>query len=216
MTTTTFPEVTTSPPQSAALVEREPAWEVARLFPNQGAWSKYDYLDLPGNKLVEFDNGRIEVLPMPSIRHQNVLMNLAVPLRVYVQVHELGTVLCAPMPVQVHVAPLKFREPDIVFTRSAAPEESDGDKYLEDAELVIEIVSEGASNRKRDLVDKRADYARAGIAEYWVVDPDPQEVTVLRLQGSEYAESGPLRISDLVRSTVVPGFEIPVAKVFAK
>ena len=214
MTTATLPEVTTLPPQSVALAEREPAWEVARLFPNQGAWSKYDYLDLPGNKLVEFDNGRIEVLPMPSIRHQVVLGNIFVSLRVHVQSHELGTVLCAPMPVLV--APLKFREPDIVFTRSAAPEESDGDKYLEDAELVIEIVSEGASNRKRDLIDKRADYARAGIAEYWVVDPESQEVTVLRLQGSEYADSGPLGISDLVRSTVVPGFEIPVAKVFAK
>ena len=214
MTTATLPEVTTSPPQSVALAERQPAWEVALLFPNQGAWSKYDYLDLPGNQLVEFDNGRIEVLPMPSIRHQNVSMNIAVPLRVYVQVHELGTVLCAPMPLLV--APLKFREPDILFTRSAAPEESDGDKYLDSAELVVEIISEGASNRKRDLIDKRADYARAGIAEYWVVDPESQEVTVLRLQGSEYADSVPLGISDFVRSTVVPGFEIPVAKVFAK
>lgn len=214
MTTATLPEVTTSPPQSVALAEREPAWEVARLFPNQGAWSKYDYLDLPGNRLVEFDNGRIEVLPMPSIRHQVVLKNIFVPLSVYAEVHELGTVLCAPMPVLVN--PQKFREPDIIFTRSDAPAESDGDKYLDSAELVIEIISEGASNRKRDLIDKRADYATAGIAEYWVVDPEPQEVTVLRLQGSEYADSGPLGISDVVRSTVVPGFEIPVAKVFAK
>ncbi len=214
MSTATLPELAPSPPQSDALAERLPAWEVALLFPNQGAWSKYDYLDLPGNQLVEFDNGRIEVLPMPSIRHQNVLMNIAVPLRVYVQVHELGTVLCTPMPLLV--APLKFREPDILFNRSAAPEESDADKYLDSAELVVEIVSEGASNRKRDLIDKRAEYAVAGIAEYWVVDPEQQEVIVFRLQVSQYAESDPLGISDLVRSTVVPGFEIPVAKVFAK
>lgn len=214
MSTATFPDVATSPPQSAALAERQPAWEVALLFPNQGAWSKYDYLDLPSNQLVEFDNGRIEVLPMPSIRHQNISMNIAVPLRVHVQVHELGTVLCAPMPLLV--ASLKFREPDIVFTQSAAPDESDGDKYLDSAELVVEIVSEGASNRKRDLIDKRADYATAGIAEYWVVDPEQQQVTVFRLQGSEYAEDGTFGVSDVVRSTAVPGFEIPVANVFAK
>ncbi len=214
MTTATLPELTTSPPQPTALAECEPAWDVAQLFPNQGNWSKYDYLDLPGNRLVEFDNGRIEVLPMPSIRHQVVLGNIFVSLRVHVQSHELGTVLCAPIPVLV--AALKFREPDIVFTRSAAPEESDGDKYLENAELVIEIVSEGASNRKRDLIDKRADYAKAGITEYWLVDPETQEVTVLELQGSEYVELGPFGLSDVVRSTVVPGFEIPVSKVFAK
>ena len=214
MSTATLPDVATSPPQSAALAERQPAWEVALLFPNQGAWSKYDYLDLPSNQLVEFDNGRIEVLPMPSIRHQVVLGNIFVSLRVHVQSHKLGTVLCAPMPVLV--APLKFREPDIVFTRSTAPNESDGDKYLESAELVIEIISEGSSNRTRDLIDKRADYATAGIAEYWIVDPEQQEVTVLRLQGNEYSESGTFGFPDLVRSTAVPGFEIPVANVFAK
>lgn len=214
MSTATFPEVATLPPQSSALAERQPAWEVALLFPNQGTWSKYDYLDLPGNQLVEFDNGRIEVLPMPSIRHQVVLKNIFVPLSVYADVHELGTVLCAPMPLLV--APLKFREPDVAFTRSAAPDESDGDKYLDSAELVVEIISEGASNRKRDLIDKRADYAVAGIAEYWVVDPEQQQVTVFRLHGSEYTDAGSLGISDVVRSTAVPGFEISVAKVFAK
>ena len=214
MSIATIPELTTAPPPFAALTERQPAWEVALLFPNQGAWSKYDYLDLPGNQLVEFDNGRIEVLPMPSIRHQNIAMNIAVPLRVHVQMHELGTVLCAPMPVLV--APLKFREPDVVFTRSAASEESDGDKYLDSAELVIEIISDGPANRKRDLIDKRADYAAAGIEEYWVIDPDPQQVIVFRLQAGEYVELGTFGILDVVRSIAVSGFEISVVKIFAK
>ena len=151
---------------------------------------------------------------MPSIRHQNVSMNIAVPLRIYVQVHELGTVLCAPMPLLV--APLKFREPDIIYTRSAAPAESDGDKYLDSAELVIEIISEGSANRKRDLIDKRADYAAAGIPEYWAIDLDPQEVIVFQLQGNEYVESGTFGIQDVIRSSAVTGFEISVANIFAK
>ncbi len=214
MTTATLPEPLTSPPKSAVLSGQQPAWDVALLYPSQGQWSKYDYLDLPGNRLVEFDNGRIEVLPMASIRHQAVSSKIFVPLSVFVEVHELGTTFYAPMPVLVGA--LKFREPDIVVTRSTAPVESDGDKYLDSAELVIEIVSEGPENRKRDLVDKRADYAAAGIAEYWVVDPESREVLVLRLQGSEYVESGTLGIQDIVQSTAVPGFEIPVAKIFAK
>ncbi len=212
MSTAMLPELTTEPPSPAP--ECQPAWDIARLFPNQGTWSKYDYLDLPTNHLVEFDNGRIEVLPMPSIRHQNIQLNIAVPLRVFVQVHELGTVLCAPMPLLV--APLKFREPDVIFTRSAAPEESDLDKYLDSADLVVEIVSEGAENRKRDLVLKRADYAAASIAEYWIVDPEQQSVAVLRLQGNEYIEAAVLGVGDLVQSAAVPGFEIPVSKIFAK
>ena len=194
--------------------ERRPAWEVALLFPDQGTWSVTDYLDLPGNQLVEYDNGCIEVLPMPSIRHQNVSMNIAVPLRVYAETHESGKVLCAPMPVQV--APSKFREPDVIFCQASANYESDEAKHLNGADFVVEIVSEGAANRKRDLVDKRIDYAAAGIAEYWVVDPERQEVTVLLLQGGEYVESGTFGIHAVVQSTAVSGFEIPVAKVFAK
>ncbi len=212
MSTATLPELATQ--HAPATLECQPAWEIAQLFPYQGNWSKYDYLDLPTNHLVEFDNGRIEVLPVPSIRHQNIQLNIAVPLRVFVQVHELGTVLCSPMPLQV--APLKYREPDVFVTQSTAPQESDSDKFLDSAELVIEIISEGAANRKRDLTDKRADYAAAGIAEYWIVDPDPQSVSVLRLQGSEYVEFGTFGIEDLVRSDAVSGFEIAVSKIFAK
>ena len=48
----------------------EPAWDVARLFPDQGRWSEEDYFDLNGNLLIEFSDGVIEVLPMPSVAHQ--------------------------------------------------------------------------------------------------------------------------------------------------
>jgi Uma2 family endonuclease len=210
---------TLSEPQATSDVapskaDLNPVWDVALLFPYQGNWSKYDYLDLPGNHLVEFDNGRIEVLPMPSIRHQVIVTNLLVPMSVYAEVHELGKVLCAPMPLEV--APHKYREPDVIYTRSVAPEESDGDKYLDSAELVIEIVSEGSANRKRDLIDKRVDYAKAGIAEYWIVDPERNEVSMLVLQGAEYTESAVFGMNDVIRSTALPGFEIAVSKVFAK
>ncbi len=214
MTTATLPQSLTPLPESAALPGQQPAWGVALLYPSQGQWSKYDYLDLPGNRLVEFDNGRIEVLPLPTIRHQIVSMNIAMPLSLFVDDHARGTVLFAPMPLQI--APLKFREPDVIFTLSTAPQESADDKYLDSAELVIEIISEGPENRKRDLVDKRADYAAASIPEYWLVDPESQEVLVLQLRGSEYVESGTFGMPDVVQSTAVPGFEIPVAKIFAK
>ena len=51
----------------------EPAWEVAFLFPAQGEWSEHEYLELDTNHLVEFSHGQIEVLPMPSDRHQAIV-----------------------------------------------------------------------------------------------------------------------------------------------
>jgi hypothetical protein len=51
----------------------EPAWDVALLFVRQGAWSEEEWLNLPGNRLSEFDRGRIAVLDLPSERHRSLV-----------------------------------------------------------------------------------------------------------------------------------------------
>src|ERR1700678_345312 len=60
----------TTPTLSRSAQPGEPVWEIAELFPEQGAWSEEDYLALTTNRLVEFDNGMIEVLPLPTLSHQ--------------------------------------------------------------------------------------------------------------------------------------------------
>jgi hypothetical protein len=71
----------------------EPAWDIARLFPPQGAWSEDEYLGLPGNHLSEFDHGRIEVLSMPTELHQLLVAMLYRALLGYVGPRNLGVVL---------------------------------------------------------------------------------------------------------------------------
>src|SRR5260370_14818254 len=93
--------------------EPEPAWDVARLFPAQGYWSEEEYLALDGNYLVEFDNGSIEVLPMPTTSHQLILMYLHGLLHAFVSRQGLGTALFAAL--RVRLWPGKFREPDVIF-----------------------------------------------------------------------------------------------------
>ncbi|MFM9963385.1 MAG: Uma2 family endonuclease [Planctomycetaceae bacterium] len=129
--------------------------------------------------------------------------------------HSFGEVLHAPLPVKT--GPLRYREPDVMFRDSSAPKVDPRTKYFWDyVSFVAEVLADEPSERDRDLIDKRIEYAEASIAEYWVVDPQPRQVTVLRLQGGDYADFGTFGIQDLVRSSVVPGFEIPVAEIFAK
>lgn len=64
-----------NPPLSIA-PPGEPVWEIAELFPEQGAWTERQYLSLQTNRLVEFDNGTIEVLPVPTKTHQRVVLFL--------------------------------------------------------------------------------------------------------------------------------------------
>ena len=81
------------------------------------------------------------------------------------------------MPVRLF--PGTYREPDLVYMR---PDRiRDPRRPPEGADLAMEIVSEGEENRKRDLETKRSEYARAGIPEYWIVDPQEHCITVLRV-----------------------------------
>jgi hypothetical protein len=54
----------------------EPVWEIARLFPVQGEWTAEEYLALDTNHFVEFSDGYIEFLPMPTVAHQLILLFL--------------------------------------------------------------------------------------------------------------------------------------------
>lgn len=74
---------------------------------------------------------------------------------------------------------------------------------------MVEVVS--TDDRRRDLVVKRREYARAGIPEYWIVDPDEQRITVLRLEGEAYAMHGELGRGQVASSAVLDGVRIDVA-----
>lgn len=191
----------------------EPAWDISRLFPAQGAWSEEEYLGLPGNSLVEFDQGNIEVLDMPSELHQSLVVLLYELLVSHVRRHKLGKVLVAPLPVRLWEG--KMREPDVLFMRrehAALRHEA----YWRGADLVMEVLS--PTDPKRDKVTKRREYARAGIPEYWLVDPVERTVTVFSLPelAEEYAVHGIWGLGERAESASLEGFGVDVGELFAE
>ncbi len=68
----------------------EPVWDIAKLFPAQGAWSEADYLSLNTKHLVEYSHGYIEVLPMATEAHQLMVLHLYRALLSFVELHNLG------------------------------------------------------------------------------------------------------------------------------
>jgi Uma2 family endonuclease len=64
-------------------------------------------------------------------------------------------------------------------------------------------------------VEKRAIYSHAGIAEYWIVDPNTAEVTVLSLKNGQYETDAVCRSGERVRSALFPDFDMPVDSVFS-
>ena len=51
----------------------EPAWEAAYMLPVQGSWSEEDFLKFHTNRMAELVDGRLEILPMPTLKHQRIL-----------------------------------------------------------------------------------------------------------------------------------------------
>jgi Uma2 family endonuclease len=167
------------------MISGEPVWELARRFPVQGAWTEAEYLALPeGYPRVELSGGSLEVLPMPTDRHQAILTTML--LRIVALAQRIGG-WARPAGLRVRVGAGRFREPDVAFL-SRSRGALRGEEYWSGADLVVEVVSGSDEDRARDFVTKRNEYAQAGIPEYWIIDPRDERVLVLELANGEYVE----------------------------
>jgi Uma2 family endonuclease len=189
----------------------EPVWELAQLFPYQGNWSEEEYLALNTNHLIELSSGRLIFPPMPDLAHQGIVGHLLTTLMDYRTEHGGGDALPAPLPLKL--SPGEYREPDVLYLSTEQRAAIIGD-YPDRAELVMEVVMGDPEDRERDYVEKRRDYALAGILEYWIVDPQEEAIIVLRLEGKEYVEHGRFTAGDVATSALLPGFSVPVGDVW--
>lgn len=191
----------------------QPTYAIAELFPRQGQWTEDEFLALETNRLIELSDGNLEVLEMPSDFHQLVLGRLFAWVFAFVTQHDLGHVRFAPL--RVRLWPGKFREPDLIFL-SAAHADRIHEKYWDAPDLAVEIVS--PDDPDRDALVKQAEYARAGIPEYWLVNPESRtiEVYVLPPGAQEYRLGQTLGMADALTSALFPGLELSVAALFAE
>jgi Uma2 family endonuclease len=190
---------------SSETEHREPTWDVAYLFPNQGEWSESDFFALHGNRLVELVDGRLEVLPLPTWLHQLIVKFLTQ--RIEMAANQFGVVLTAPLPVRLFAGTI--REPDVMYFASGS-EPRDPRGYPTRVDLAMEVVSEGVDAKRRDYEDKRRDYERAGVSEYWIVDPDDKLITVLVLDGSEYRVLGQFSSGQTASGVLLPELAVAV------
>lgn len=203
-------EIVYRPPQADDA--GEPEWNVAHLFPPRGQWTEADYLLLPDDSRAELSEGCLELLPMPTELHQLILGYLYRLLFAYVEAEGAGVVLMAGIPVRLWEG--KLRQPDLVFLRAENAGKR-GDRYWDGADLAVEIVS--PKGRDRDVNTKRDEYARAGIAEYWIVDPERKSITVLVLnaEAATYEVGGEYGAGQRAVSRLLPGFSVDVDAVLA-
>ena len=179
------------------------------ILPRQGCWSDEAYLWLTDHsrRRIEFTDGRIEELPVPTFTHQAVLLFLYHLFHDYLRPR--GVAMVSGLRMRIREG--KFREPDLLMLRERSDPRNQ-DRYWLGADLVAEVVS--PDDPDRDLVEKRADYAEAGIPEYWIVDPRDETITVLTLEGEAYGETSACARGSQAKSRLLDGFTADVSAVF--
>ena len=200
---------------SSMTSQRELEEVLVEILPRQGYWSEEEYLWLTdrSNRLVEFTAGYIEVIPSPTSTHQGILLRLVVAFFEHLRSRG-GEVLFAPF--LLHLSAGKWRTPDLLALLDREDSRSQ-ERYWTGADLVLEVVS--PDKPERDLVEKRQEYAEAGIPEYWIVNPFDETITVLMLSDQRTAgrsiEHGIFGRSQWATSLLLTGFGVDVDAVFA-
>jgi len=179
--------------------------------PKQGQWTYDDYAALPDEgKHYEIVNGVLYMSPSPSWHHQEIAFEIASYLRAYVRTAGLGGVFIPPLDVEL--APNVVFQPDVVVLLKAGRKKLKERHIVGAPDLVVEVASPGTETRDRH--DKLDAYARAGVPEYWIADPEARTVEVLVLEAGGYYSLGVYRGKITLPSRVVPGLPVQVEQFF--
>ncbi len=160
-----------------------------------------EFLALPedGNR-YELIDGVVCMSPSPSLPHQEIVLEIAGQLRDFLRVHPLGRVV---PDVDIQVAPGLVYRPDLIYLCNEKAARC-GARVTVIPDVVVEVVS--PDSHSFDHQTKKGDYERAGVSEYWLIDPDRREFTFYRLAVGRFASVAPGERTFV--SQIIPGFEL--------
>ena len=169
-----------------------------------------DLAQLPEDgKRYEILGGDLAVSPSPNQKHQNVIRRLSA---FFIVVETRGYGRWYPAPFDVVLDDYNVVEPDLLFLRTERLALVTEANVQGPPDLIVEVLS--PSTRERDLGVKAHLYARFGVNEYWVVDPDSETLTVYRLTSAGYQPQGPFRRGETVVSPLFSETPLQIADVF--
>ena len=165
-----------------------------------------------GNR-YELVGGKLFVSGAPDISHQLILRDVLFEIAIYLKEHPVGRVVPG---VGTILSNYDLIIPDIAFVRTERWTEIASGEWLSGApDIIIEILSTGVDSRDFDLRIKRQLYGRYGVDEYWIIDSENQSVMVLRLGTNSLEEIAILRDDDVIKSPLLPNFELRVQAIFS-
>jgi Uma2 family endonuclease len=180
--------------------------------PRQGQWTYKDYAALPDDgRRYEIVSGVLYMSPSPSGAYQDAVGEIFTYLRAYVKLAGLGIVRVAPFDVELTSDVVV--QPDVLVVLNEHRDRITENRIVGTPDLVVEVSS--PSTATHDRHKKLEAYARAGVLEYWIADPEARTVEILALEKDEYAPLGVFRGKATVPSQIVPGLQVRVEQFFS-
>ncbi|XOF33814.1 MAG: Uma2 family endonuclease [Candidatus Electrothrix sp. YB6] len=169
------------------------------------------FLNLPEGTPCQLIAGELIMSPSPIPLHQAVIMELAFQMLRFVKSKERGQVFIAPLDVALDEN--NIFQPDIFFI-SKDHLSIIGEKMIKGApDLVVEVLS--PSSAYHDLRTKFRAYARAGVQEYWIVDPGRKSVEVFTSSGEKFQLHQEVEGEGEVQSVTLAGFSVALETIFS-
>lgn len=161
-----------------------------------------------GNR-YELIEGELFVSRAPTLSHQEIVLRILVVIQKYLEQHPIGRIWPGP---GVIFSDFSGVIPDVVYMSNERLEEfASGDRITGPPDLVIEVLSPGAENERRDRHAKRQLYKKYGVKKYWLIDPQHRTIEVYRSQRFRLAAT--LGLRDYISSPILPEFRCPVREI---
>jgi Uma2 family endonuclease len=165
-------------------------------------WNRYEIID-----------GDLFVTHAPHLNHQNSMGKIYAELLSWSKSTGLGKPFITPGLIFTDTDNVI---PDLVWVSSARLETTVDEKghFTAAPELVIEVLSAGSGNERRDQEAKLKLYAYQGVQEYWIVNWRSPQVEIYRQENTQLNLIGTFLPTDTITSPLLPGFECLVGEFF--
>lgn len=175
--------------------------------------SVYEYRLMPeGAPRQQLVQGRFYMSPAPSRFHQQIVVNVLYLIRHYLKDNPIGFVYVSPF--DVYLTEIDAYQPDVLFVSNANAAILTDDGAEGPPDLAIEVLS--PKTAFLDKGSKRDVYARTGVKELWLIDPDKLLVSVYRLQTDADTPEATYDAQGQFTSPLLPGLTLPCAEIFRK
>jgi Uma2 family endonuclease len=178
-------------------------------------WTVNDLGRLPDNAWLSYEiiDGELFIAKSPHLSHQRACGKILRPLDDWSEPNGVGEAFLNP---EIIFSDTDMVIPDVIWiSNDRLAEVLDDSGHLTGApELVIEVLSPGRDNERRDKEAKLALYNKQGVQEYWIAKWELQEVEVYRRVGQDLALIETLKDDDELSSPLMSGFSCAVTQFF--